>query len=159
MSVRPLHGSPFPDLRRVVFCGYCARRGQVGDPWRVCGACEMGLLLRAHPDVAPAEEEPFLVVDELLRIRAVSRRAEPLLGTEAVLVDRHVGEVLLSAEAAAASSSLSPVVSRVVREGLEPARDRLVPVRPRDTYGVRFGARVGRCEPGLGALVVLAERL
>jgi hypothetical protein len=64
------------------FCSYC------GYPpmgrWRslahrVCMRCEMGMVLRAPPGLAPRFYEPFVIVDLRLRLEAVSHHAEGML--------------------------------------------------------------------------------
>jgi hypothetical protein len=64
------------------FCSYC------GYPpmgrWRslahrVCMRCEMGMVLRAPPGLAPRFYEPFVIVDLRLRLQAVSHHAEGML--------------------------------------------------------------------------------
>lgn len=124
----------------------------------MCEHCSLGLILTARSDLAPAEREPFLVVDELMRVRAVSKEAERLLSTaETEAVNRHVGDFLVPVEGTpekatrlagviAAASRLDAPVSRAV-------------LRPRDAFGVRFGVRIGGCDPGPAAILVLAERL
>jgi hypothetical protein len=124
----------------------------------VCEHCHLGLILTARADVAPAENEPFLVLDELMRIRAVSKRAERLLRiTETEAVNRHVGDYLVPVEGGGESlAALAATVARVSRFDTAPQR---VVLRPRGTFGVRYGVRVGRCSPEPAALLALAERL
>ena len=64
------------------FCSYC------GFPpmgrWRsfahrVCMRCQMGMVLRAPPGLAPRFYEPFVIVDLRLRLQAVSHHAEGML--------------------------------------------------------------------------------
>ena len=61
------------------FCSHCGYP-PIGR-WRslthrVCMRCEMGMVLRAPPGLAPRFYEPFVIVDADLRLQAVSRRAE-----------------------------------------------------------------------------------
>jgi hypothetical protein len=67
------------------FCGYC------GYPpmgrWRalahrVCARREMGMVLCASPGLEPRFYEPFVIVDQYLRLAAVSRQAEVMLGVD-----------------------------------------------------------------------------
>jgi hypothetical protein len=121
----------------------------------------MGLLLRAPSHSAPAEHETFLVVDDLLRIRAVSRGAERLLGIhETHLIDSQIGEVLAPAEATPdGSARLAALVARVASRAAPHEGAQMIAVRPRDTFGVRYAARIGPCAPEPAVLIVLGERL
>jgi len=149
------HASPIR-----TFCGYCAHSVEhaASRTSRVCPRCSMGLLLAAPADVAPRPGAAFVVVDEVLRIRAVSRAAERLLGSrETALVGHPVGDVLTSAETAPADGATIPaLIARAMRDETSCAS---AAVRPRDAYGVRFGARIAGCRPGPAAMLVLEESL
>lgn len=141
------------------FCGHCGRapeRSAEALASRVCARCGMGLILYAAPEAAPAARDPFLVVDSSLAICAVSRRAERLLGvTETEAVNRHVTQYLVPAgPEAPASTNLVALLTWATRSEVEP---RSVIVRPADTFGVRFWARVASCGPPAAGLVVLAN--
>ena len=156
----PQRQRAFEPLVDRIFCGYCAH--PVEDPGsrrsRVCPRCSLGLLLAAPADAAPRPGDAFLVVDELLRIRAVSRAAERLLRSrERILVGREVGDLLTSAEIAATGGvTLTAVIACAVRDDTVRAS---AAVRPRDTYGVRYRARIAGCRPGPAALVQLDASL
>lgn len=146
------------DLRS--FCGHCGRepaadQAPVGAT-RVCHHCDLGLVLQASADVAPAPTDPFLVVDNRMAVCAVSQAAERLLGVdETAAVNRHLGEFLLPADANAddGGSLIELVLSAASGQtGGEVPRVR---VRPLGVFGVRFSARIGRCGPAPSALVVL----
>jgi len=146
--------------RYVVFCGYCGQRPEPGptDASRVCPRCKLGLLLRAAGEVAPSESEPFLVIDDLLHIRALSRTAERLLGiSETDAVAHHVGEFLVPADAAHSGDLLRGAMASALFERSDAGGQFSLAVRPRNVYGVRYAARVGPCEPGPAALIVLGE--
>jgi hypothetical protein len=146
---------PPADAEQLVFCGYCAARPEdgAGELSRVCGQCHLGLLLRATSNLAPGPDDGFLVVDDLLRVRAVSKRAERLLCiSETTAVDRQLGELLLPAGTPSVGSLRAAIVQGMVGDGAF----RLV-VRPRDVHGVRYGARIGPCQPGPAALIVLGD--
>lgn len=146
-----------PDPAQVVFCGYCGARPADGgtELSRVCGECHLGLLLRAPADLVPGPSDGFLVVDDLLRVRAVSKRAERLLAiSETAAVDRQLGELLLPAGTSAGGAG--SLRAAIVQGMLGGASLRMV-VRPRDVHGVRYGARVGACQPGPAALIVLGD--
>jgi hypothetical protein len=144
----------------VAFCGYCGHRPESAPVprSRVCDACQMGLVLRAPSDSAPARGETFLVVDDLMRIRAVSRDAERLLGMqETHLIGSQVGDVLIPAEVTPDGGAHLAVL--VARAAARSAGTVTTAVRPRDTFGVRYAARIGPCSPEPAALIVLAEPL
>ena len=157
---RPLPCPRGAPLGYRTFCGYCVQ--PVEDPSacssRVCPRCNMGLLLSAPVDGAPSPGDALLVVDELLRIRAVSRAGERLLRSpETALVERHVGEVLTSAEIAIAhGGTVTALIASAMRD--ETARASAA-VRPRGVYGIRFCARIVGCRPGPAALLRLEASL
>src|SRR3954471_4080686 len=67
----------------VQFCGHCghAAVADIAAPaTRVCGRCELGLLIGAPPDLAPAPSDAFLLVDSALAVCGMSALAEELLG-------------------------------------------------------------------------------
>jgi hypothetical protein len=142
----------------VQFCGHCGR--PPGDDEtveaRVCSKCGMGVMLTAPGDVAPKPSDPFLVVDGTLSICAMSRNAEKLLGiVETDAVNRHVAEFLEPGDAESpAGASLASMIAFAAR-GEEPSMS--VVVRPANTFGVRYWARVGPCGPPTAALIVLAD--
>ena len=154
-----LRGGGTPPVLRT-FCGYCVH--PVEDPSsrgsRVCPRCSMGLLLSAPADGAPRPGDAVLVVDDLLRIRAVSRAAERLLRSpETALVGRHVGEVLTSAEVAISDGvTVSALIASAMRD--EASRPSAA-VRPRGAFGIRFHARIVACRPAPAALLRLEASL
>ena len=155
---RPNLRAVAPTARTVVtFCSHCGRppaAPPVPGASRVCERCGLGLLLEAAPDVAPDPAEPFLVVDDSLAVCAVSRQAERLLGvTETEAVHRHVTAFVVPADPrAAAPFNAVALLSRAAR-GVEESRP--VVVRPADTFGVRWWARVASCEAPTAALLVI----
>ena len=55
----------------VHFCGHCGRAAVIdiaAPASRVCGRCELGLLIGAPPELAPAPDDPFLLVDSTLSV-------------------------------------------------------------------------------------------
>ena len=116
----------------------------------------MGVLLQAPQDAAPSTSDPFLVVDDKLTVCALSRQAERLLGlSETEAVNRHIGELLVPGDTeSSAGESLAAVLTWAAR-GDAPLRN--IVVRPANTFGVRFWARVGTCGPPNAALLVLAD--
>jgi hypothetical protein len=154
----PLFGGETARRPTILFCGHCGRApaDSLGDPSaRVCRRCGMGLVLSAPADSAPTAADPFLVVDASLTVCAMSRQAERLLDiSETDAVNRHVGEFLVPAEADSNGANLASLLTRAVRGDHEPES---VAVRPANTFGVRYWARVGPCGPPRAALVVLAD--
>jgi PAS domain-containing protein len=143
------------------FCGHCGRSPQdeTAEPdvaARVCGKCGLGLMLQAPADSAPGHADPFLVIDGALNICALSRHAERLLEvTETEAVNRHVAEFLVPADAETSSGeSLASLLSWAAR-GESPSAQ--VVIRPTNTFGVRYWARIGPCGPPTAALLVLAD--
>jgi len=164
MPAQPLRAVPggrvAPAAPRVAFCGHCGKPPadglvpQVGS--RVCIRCNLGLLLDAPAAIAPKANEAFVVVDRALAVCGLSRRAEKVLGVREVdVVDRHVTDLLIPADAESAAGrphGLSAVLVAATLGSEEPAT---MVLRPADEFGVRFTARVGPCGPSPGALVVL----
>jgi PAS domain-containing protein len=143
------------------FCGHCAAppaEGRAPAPAaRVCRACGLGLLLEAPSDLVPGTQDAFLVVDSALRVQAMSRRAETLLGVpEDLAVDRPVGDLLVPADAEAGAPGR--FASAVAEAALSSDVRAHVFVRPWNTFGVRMRARVTPCGPPRAALLVLEMR-
>ena len=146
-----------------LFCGHCGKppdreaNAKKADPEsRVCSSCGMGLLLEAPADVAPTPNDPFLVVDGSLTICALSRAAEELLGTtETEAVNRHIGEFLVPGDSETPKGTNLGALLAWAARGDTPGKS--VVVRPTNTFGVRYWARVGPCGPPRAALLVLAD--
>jgi hypothetical protein len=147
---------------RRTFCGYCGRRPPEGAARpeaasRVCPDCGLGLLLTADAGLAPAPQDAFLVVDAGLTVRALSKAAEQLFGlAETDVVDQPLENVLVAADSSDdARSRLHAVLAGAARGPLTAGEPTAAVVQPARSFGVRWSARVGRCEPGHAALVVL----
>jgi PAS domain-containing protein len=122
---------------------------------RVCSLCGLGVVITAAEDLAPQEGESFVIVDRQLKLCALSRGAERLLGVdEPEAVHRLVSDFLEPADAEAGDGDelLKGIVSSAAM-GFAPATS--IVVRPAGEYGVRYAARVGSCGPPEGALIVL----
>ena len=143
-------------LGYVAFCGHCGispAQDAVAQS-RVCGHCGLGLVLQAAADVAPRNDEPFLVIDSTLSVCAVSAQAEWLLGIdETEAVNKHVADFLVPADANAPSAENLLVL--LVEAASGSGEPRSAVVRPRQEFGVRFRARIGPCGPPHAALLVL----
>jgi len=141
-----------------VFCGHCGRApdDEAAAASRVCSKCGMGLLLQAPADNAPTPSDPFLVVDGTLTICAVSRAAEKLLGiSETEAINRHVADLLVPGDSESGrNENLAALLTWAARGE---SRTKNVVVRPSNTFGVRYWARIGPCGPPNAALLVLAD--
>jgi PAS domain-containing protein len=162
MSIRPqLVALPgYADRQAdVQFCGHCGRAAvtDIAQPAsRVCGRCELGLLIGAPPQLAPAPSDPFLLVDSTLSVCGVSALAEELLGVpETEAVNRHFNELLVPADAEA--SSPGDLVNLLMHAARGDGEVHDVVVRPTAEFGIRYWARIGPCGPPRAALVVLGD--
>lgn len=159
-ALRLVRGALGEPARWVWFCGHCAAPWRGSEPpatvARVCRPCGLGLLVQTREDAAPSERDAFLVVDQSLRVQALSRRAETLLGiSEEGAVDRPVGALLGPADAEAqASGGLARAILDVAGGAGEPVS---AFVRPSGTFGLRMRARIAGCGPPRAALVVLED--
>jgi PAS domain-containing protein len=142
----------------ALFCGHCGRapeddKALLGGP-RVCSRCNLGLLLEAGVDVAPAPGDPFLVVDAGLRICAVSQGAERMLATsETEAVNCSVLDLMLPDDGAMPTDANLP--SAITRAARGDGQPRLVTVRLSRTPDERHEVVVAACGPPPAALLVL----
>lgn len=147
---------PGTEQPQVHFCGHCGQAPPTPTAARsrVCALCGLGVVIAAGEDLAPRAGEPFVIVDRRLMVCGVSRSAEKLLGVlEPTAVDRAIGEFLEPADAEAGQGDeLLRCIAATAGGG--PACS--IVLRPSGEYGVRYAARVGRCGPPTGALIVLA---
>jgi hypothetical protein len=143
----------------VQFCGHCGRAAAIdiaAPASRVCGRCEMGLLIGAPQVLAPAPTDSFLLVDSTLSVCGVSALAEELLGlAETEAVNRHINELLVPADAEA--SGPGDLVNLLVHAARGDGAVHDVVLRPTDEYGIRYWARIGPCGPPRAALMVLGD--
>jgi hypothetical protein len=160
-SFRPLlrlvPDPPTDPVEIVSFCGHCGQAPPtpMAARSRVCALCGLGVVISAAEDLAPKKGEAFVMVDRQLKLCGLSRGAEKLLAVdEPDAVHRHVSDFLEPADAEAGQDDelLLGIVSAAA-SGL--AAPRSIVVRPTGEYGVRYAARVGRCGPPEGALIVL----
>ena len=120
---------------------------------RVCSDCSLGLMLQADPELAPAQNGAFLVLDRSMCVCAVSRAAEDVLGiSEPNAINRHVTELLVPADAEAQKGRDLAVAVTWAARGERGSRR--TTVRPTNVFGVRLRARVGSCGPPTAALIV-----
>jgi hypothetical protein len=150
--VQPAPVEPQPIAR---FCGYCGHAPSSVQPTtRVCDRCGLGLVLETVLEAAPSPGAPFLVLDTALMICAMSAAAQRDLAVdETEAVHRHVTEILVAADAEPdTGATLAEVVVRAARGDGDPTT---LAVRPANTFGVFFQARIAPCGPPRAALVVL----
>lgn len=142
------------------FCGHCGapppNNETPAPPARVCGECNLGLLLEARADVVPKGDEPFVIVDKSLAICAMSASSESLLAVaETDVINRPITELLTPADAESnGPASLAGAIMGAA--GGEDEIRRLM-VRPANVFGVRMPLRVGACGPPRAALIVLED--
>jgi hypothetical protein len=145
-----------PDVR---FCGHCGHRATIAmaaPVSRVCSRCELGLLIGASPDLAPAPSDPFLIVDSTLSVCGMSALAEELLGVlETDAVNRHITELLVPADAEV--SGPGDLVNLLVHAARGDGEIHDVVLRPTTEFGIRYFARIGPCGPPRAALLVLGD--
>ena len=143
----------------VLFCGHCGRAAAIdiaAPASRVCGRCELGLLIGAPADLSPASSDPFLLVDSTLSVCGMSALAEELLGlVETEAVNRHINELLVPADAE--GSGPGDLVNLLVHAARGAGEIHDVVLRPTDEYGIRYWARIGPCGPPRAALMVLGD--
>src|SRR5215211_1309958 len=143
----------------VQFCGHCGRAAAVDiaqPASRVCGRCELGLLIGAPPELAPGPGDPFLLVDSTLTVCGTSRLAEDLLGVvETDAVNRHINELLVPADAEV--SGPGDLVNLLVHAARGEGDVHDVVLRPTTEFGIRYFARIGPCGPPRAALLVLSD--
>jgi hypothetical protein len=150
--VRPDPVEPQPIAR---FCGHCGHAPESQQPaTRVCDRCGLGLVLETVLEAAPKPGDPFLVLDTALTICAMSAAAQRDLAVdETEAVHHHVTDLLVAADAEPGTgASLADVVIRAARGDGDPTT---IAVRPKNTFGVFFQARIAPCGPPRAALVVL----
>lgn len=137
------------------FCGHCGQRHGFAPPGRIC-PCGLGMLLAASPTAAPGLHDPFMIVDGALCVAALSREAEKLLGMcEADAVNRHVGQIFVPADTEVPiGESFAARIASAVRGT---ASSGSVWLRPVNTFGVRFEARISTCGPPSAALIVISS--
>jgi hypothetical protein len=141
----------------VQFCGHCGQPPRTASAARsrVCSLCGLGVIIAAAEDLAPRNGESFILVDRQLNLCGLSRGAERLLEVdEPSAVHRHICDFLEPADAEAGQGD--DLLQEIISGASQFAAPRSMMVRPAGEYGVRYAARVGRCGPPEGALIVLS---
>ncbi len=123
---------------------------------RVCSKCGVGLLLETVAERAPAATAPFLIVSNNFQVAAISRKAEELLGVqERSVVEHPVTDLLLPAETEARGACGLMAAIAETTSGCAGVRPSDLRLRTVDHRRVEMHARLGRCGPPVGALIVL----
>lgn len=134
------------------YCGYPPMGGWRSRAHRVCMRCEMGTVLRAPPGLQPRFYEPFVIVDQRLRLQAVSRRAEATLRIdEPAAVNVPLAEFLVC-RTDQDQADLAHLVGRAIGGSRLATRVQLHTV---DEPTIAVAARVAGCGPPAGALLIL----
>lgn len=156
-ALRLVHGAEEARPRRL-FCGHCAAPPENGAPaaTRVCEKCGLGLILDSPPETTPTGADAFMVVDSGMSIRALSRKAERLLGVdEPEAVSRHLSEFLAPADVE--TPAAQSFFARVLLAATGGAEVGTVAVRPTGEFGIRYWVRVSTCGPSTAALLLLFD--
>ena len=138
------------------FCSYCGyppmERWRSRAP-RTCTRCHSGTVLRAAGGLQPSFDDPFLIVDEQLRLQAVSRNAEVvLMVTEPAAVGAPIEDFLISDNGDPDHIQLARLVEDAIAGSMEPA---IVEMRTVSEPLVEFLARIAGCGPPPAALLTL----
>jgi PAS domain-containing protein len=147
---------PEPHTWFCTCCG-CNAAEEEPDPFeRVCPKCGVGLLLETVSAMAPASTDAFLVVDNGFEVAAISQRAEELLGVhERSVVRRPVAALLVPAEQEPRGACALLAAVADTTSGTAGVRPSHLQLRTIQHGGVQLHARIGRCGPPIGALIVL----
>jgi hypothetical protein len=156
MSSLSSHTEPSPNVLTEAFCSYCGyppRAGWRERPERVCKRCKLGVVLRTVPDAAPHRSDPFVIVNERLAVRGISRRAETVLRVdEPAAADIPLNEFLVSDGGKPGDVELARLVA-LAASGAGPSLT--LTLRTVGDPQLRFRARITSCGPPLAALLVL----
>jgi hypothetical protein len=115
--------------------------------------CRSGMVLRTPAGAQPRYDDPFVIVDERLTVKAVSRQAEVvLLVDEPAAVGVSLQE-FLSADNGKAGGDELPGLIQFALAGGEPSAG--VPLATVGDPEIPLVARVSSCGPPSGAVVVL----
>lgn len=95
------------------FCSRCGEPEAV-SPLRVCPACGMGVLLATRGEEPPLPGAAFVICTEEMRVSAVSKAAEPVIGYEASALGRPLLELVGGGEIARVSPCGPPAGTLVL---------------------------------------------
>ena len=137
------------------FCSYCGRPpidGSQERANRVCPRCKMGVVLQARRVGAPSHRDSFLIIDEDLIVRALSRRAEVLLAVdEPAGVDIPLNRFLICDNGDSDGVELAWLIGLAL--ALTPSFT--FSLRSRKDPPVRLDARITSCGPPPAAVLIL----
>jgi hypothetical protein len=135
------------------YCGYppCGRRARASAD---CAHCHFGNIVHTTPGAVPRCDEPFLIVDERLRVHALSLQAEAvLLAADADGFGAPLASYLI------ADDGCDPYGAQLTLRLTFAVGGRSVPgplkLRTASEPELRFTGRVSSCGPPAGALLVL----
>jgi hypothetical protein len=115
--------------------------------------CQMGTVLRAPEGSSPRFDDPFVIVDEQLRLQAVSRQAEiVLMVSEPAAVNAPLEDLLISNNGDRDHIQLAGLVQDAIAGSTDPA---YVEMRTVGDPLIAFVARIAGCAPPKAALVTL----
>jgi hypothetical protein len=135
-------------------CGYPVSRGGRDRAERICPRCKLGMLVFAPAGDEPQYGDSFVIVDERLALRAVSRHAEVmLLVPEPAGVGVPLGAFLSSGDGDRHLRALTELVELAVA-GTSP--NHRVALRRVGSPELRLRGRVTSCGPPPSALLVLS---
>jgi hypothetical protein len=145
--------------RPIRFCSRCGQPAEdpPGRPElrrRVCGRCEMGLILSCPKDALPGEAAAFLILDYELRVSAVSEAAERYFGKEKKLIGTGLLDLLTS------PLGDDQLIRKASVAAQRPCDPTVMPVRLLEPSGVAgsvgtMAARIATCGPPRAALLTV----
>lgn len=145
--------------RPIRFCSRCGQPAEdpPGHPElrrRVCGQCEMGLILSCPRDALPGEAAAFLILDYELRVSAVSQTAERYFGKEKSLIGASLLDVLTSP---LGDDQLARKTTVAAQRPCDPTVMPVRLLRPANDAGSvgTMAARIATCGPPRAALLTV----
>lgn len=150
-----------PHLSRAesdhAFCSYCGYPPSTRRRVRAnlyCERCQFGSIVQTTPGAVPRFDEPFVIVDEQLRVQALSLQAEAvLLAVDADGFDPTLASYLIADDDCDPEGArLTSRITSAVGGGYVPGPLKL---RTASQPEIRFTGRISSCGPPAGALLVL----
>lgn len=137
------------------YCGYPPMGRWRSRAHRVCLRCARGVVLRSAPGFQPRFDEPFVIVDDHLRLQAISHHAETVLRVEAAAaMDAPLDRFLHSANGDQNHSRLGKLITRVIGGATLAST---VELRTVGDPRIGFDVRIAACGPPPAALLLLTS--